>query len=200
MFLSSMTSIQNRVNITSSALVLHPIIAGTLFLSLILQNDNFIVASSSIDPQSFAPGTGNELVLLPVPSIPSSNFVRIARHNEGINGQYVIDPDIEFRVPIASADGASSPGVPHFWSGRGQAPITPFAQEPNLSLESHNGSVSADVWILERNKGDVPPVDSKLSRPEVPLKIFLDLKTHSGGVSGKIVSIEPLLFDFSLRS
>lgn len=133
------------------------------------------VPSASTPPAPRAPHQQQELYR-PPPNQQAQNHVFIQQQNTGIKGTYVIDTHLF--VPPDLVD----PGL----DARGDAVKDGDAAVlgvPNLKLDSYNGSVTADVWLLHENAASSPLPEAKDDRA------ILDLKSYNGSVTAKIVRL-----------
>lgn len=88
--------------------------------------------------------------------IAPTNYLRIDKENITISGQYALD--LSFPPLLQSASGPTS------------------EQEPNLSLNTTDGPIIAEIWIIQDESGD-----SK--------RASLELSTINGSIHTKLVRL-----------
>jgi hypothetical protein len=55
---------------------------------------------------------------------------------------------------------------------------------PHLILDSHNGAVSGEVWLLSANRGDAASQEGRKPTRE---RVHLHFRSHNGGVKALVV-------------
>jgi len=98
-----------------------------------------------------------------IPNIRPSNFINLNRANESIKGSWLIDPSLRFPpsfLPPPPTEGARS----------------------NLSLESKNGAIDADIFLL-------PTSHSNKNASNV---IFIVTQSNNGSVKTRLHDTESL--------
>jgi hypothetical protein len=100
--------------------------------------------SGTADPAPVRPALPTNLSARP------GNFMHISKANSAVRGTYVVDPT------LAVPEAVLSPRAPD------------AGPRDNLSLESQNGSVDVDVWIVPAAvPGEPAPEKGNVGRPSV---------------------------------
>jgi hypothetical protein len=118
------------------------------------------VASSSSPNAHPAPAVDSPSSL---PPVKPSNFLTQSRLNSSIRGQYVVDP----LLPIPPAVLAELP--------EGEV-------RRNLSLETKNGAINAEIWVVNKPREDSPGKQSRTT---------LNVSAWNGSVTVKMVRYCP---------
>lgn len=99
------------------------------------------------------------------PNIKPSNFISLSRSNESIKGSWLIDPTLSipsFFLPPPPTEGARS----------------------NLFLESKNGAIDADIYLLPTSRSD----------KNISKFIVIHTQSNNGSVKTRLVSLTESFF------
>lgn len=109
-----------------------------------------------------------------LPDIPPTNFAKIRRTNESIKGKFVIDPGLSIPDGVLSyPEAAAHEHDPEYTVSEGP--------RKNLQLESINGSINVDVWLID--------CEEDVSRVEELKRAELEVSSKNGSVSLRLVSL-----------
>lgn len=112
----------------------------------------------------------------PLPDIKPSNFVALSRPNSSVSGKWIIEPAL--LIPPTLLPPLS----------RNETEET----RRNLSLECHNGSVDAEIFIMPRN-------DEASRQVQQRNRIFIETSSKNGSVTTKVVSQNRSIRSFFLH-
>ena len=117
-----------------------------------------ITSKSTVTP-------GNDRLSTTAPNIKPSNFVNLNRANESIKGSWLIDPSLAIPssfLPPPPTEGARS----------------------NLILESKNGAIDADIYLLPTSR----------SNKNISKFIIIHTQSNNGSVKTRLVSLVHVYF------
>lgn len=130
-----------------------------------------------------------------LPDIPTSNYVYISKRDRAIRQSFVIDTSLEVPQDLSSIPppplpkaSTSSSFINKIAKSNKEDPfaVAENAPRPHLKLESKDGSIDANVWLVHSENGRVDPVNVQPS-PEKE-KAIMDIGTKDGSVNVKLVS------------
>jgi len=154
--------------------------------------------------QSTSSGQTTDLVdsQVQIPDIPASNFVYIFKKDGSIRQSFVIDTRLDVPQDLSSIPPPPPPkpkpkatrtnSINNSLSWLNRNKDDPFAVDenaprPHLKLESKDGSINTDIWLVHSDHGRVDPVPSTGSKEKG--KAILDVGTKDGSVNLKLHSL-----------
>ena len=158
---------------------------------MIIKGDNKHVDASAYDDALAAqqqtaladapppyPDAGPANLPLPIPGIPPSNFVHISRRDGSIRGTYVIDTSLSIPEDLLSAPQDAQARGKVIGDISGESDI-----RPNLKLETKDGSINANVWLVPHTESQDARVGNSIENERASIDAF----TKDGSITVKLV-------------
>ena len=127
------------------------------------------------NPPPYSPGSGSSLQVAvaslpgPSPDLPPTNYLHVREKNNAVKQKVFLDLSIPPPQTHALSTGTQGSDI------------------SNLILDSHNGAVSGEVWVLRSDAGDSASQRSKGTRDRVRLEFL----SHNGSTKALVVSKNP---------
>ena len=103
--------------------------------------------------------------LLP-PDLAPTNYLHVKEKNNSVKRQILLDLSVPRPPAVALPDG-----------------VPPGEDTPHLMLDSHNGSVSGEVWVLRSN-----PIDTTAHKPlSTRERVNLLFRSRNGSIKALVV-------------